>query len=59
MVEEEKTIENVEEIVAPKEIIEDEEELICAFTIKTTKSKIIMLKKFMKENNISEFKESE
>lgn len=57
--EEEKTIENVEEIVAPKEIMEDEEEFICAFTIKATKTKIIMLKRFMKENNILEFKESE
>lgn len=57
--EEEKVVEVVEEIVAPKEIIEDEEELICSFTIKTTKEKIIMLKKFMKENNILEYKESE
>ena len=56
--EEKKVVEVVEEIVAPKEIIE-EEELICSFTIKTTKEKIIMLKKFMKENNILEYKESE
>lgn len=57
--EEEKVVEVIEEIVAPKEIIEDEEELICSFTIKATKEKIIMLKKFMKENNILEYKESE
>ena len=57
--EEKKVVEVVDEIVAPKEIIEDEEELICSFTIKATKEKIIMLKKFMKENNILEYKESE
>ena len=53
---EDKVIEKVEkaiEIEAPKEIIEDEDIVKVQFTIETTKSNIIKLKEFLKENNIS------
>lgn len=45
-------IEKVEEITAPKEIIEDEDMLKVTFTIVAPKSKIVKLKEFLKENEI-------
>lgn len=47
-----KVEENVATIVAPKEIIEDDEFLEVTFTVKAHKEKIIKLKEFMKEENI-------
>ena len=49
---EQKQEEKVEEIIAPKEIIEDDEILEVSFTIKASKDKIIKLKDFMKELEI-------
>lgn len=46
--EEQKIVEQVEEIIAPVEI-EEEEELECTFTVKTTKENLIKIKNFMKE----------
>ena len=51
--EEEKVVEKVEEITAPKEIIEDEEIITVQFTITDTKSKIIKLRDYLKENGIN------
>ena len=45
-------VEKVEEITAPKEIIEDEDILKVTFTITTTKSNLVKLKEFLKENEI-------
>lgn len=50
---EEKVAEVVEEIVAPKEIVSDDEILEVSFTIRTTKDKIIKLKEFLNENEIN------
>ena len=50
--EEEKIVEKVEEIVAPKEIIEDTEVITVQFTITDTKTKIIKLREYLKENEI-------
>lgn len=47
-----KIIEKVEEITTPKEIIEDDEILKVSFTIETTKSNIVELKKWLKERGI-------
>lgn len=50
---EQKQVEQLKETISiPKEIIEDEELLEISFTIKTTKEKAILLKQFMKDNNI-------
>jgi len=49
---EQEVIEKVEEIVAPKEIIEDEDILTVTFTITDTKENIIKVRDFMKENMI-------
>ena len=51
--EEQKIIEKVEEIVAPKEIIEDDELLTATFTITTTKENIIKVREFLKKEGIS------
>lgn len=53
MQEEEKVAEKVEEIVAPKEIIEDDEIITVSFTITDTKEKIIKLRDYLKENGIN------
>lgn len=50
--EEEKVVEKVEEVVAPKEIIEDTEVITVQFTITDTKEKIIKLRDYLKENEI-------
>jgi len=49
---EEKNTEKVEEIIAPVEIIEDDEILKVTFTIETTKSNVIELKNWLKERGI-------
>lgn len=49
----EKVEEVIEEITPPKEIINDEDVIKVQFTIETTKAKIIKLKEFLKENEIS------
>lgn len=50
---EEKVVEKVEEIITPpKEIINDDEVIKAQFTITTTKSNIIKLKEFLKDNDI-------
>ena len=49
---ENKIVEVIDEVMTPIEVIEDDEILQCTFTIKTTKEKIVLLKKFMKENGI-------
>lgn len=49
---EQKQEEKVEEIIAPKEIIEDDEILEVSFTVKASKDKIIKLKDCMKELEI-------
>lgn len=47
-----KIVEKVEEITMPKEVIEDDEILKVTFTIETTKSNIVELKKWLKEKEI-------
>lgn len=47
-----KIVEKVEEITAPKEIIEDDEILTATFTITTTKENIIKVRNFLKEEGI-------
>lgn len=49
----EEVVDKVIEITAPKEIINDEDIIKVQFTIETTKSNIIKLKDFLKENNIN------
>ena len=49
---EEQLAEKVEEIIAPKEILEDEDILEVTFTVKASKDKILKLKDFMKELEI-------
>lgn len=51
--EEEKVVEKVEEVVTPKEIIEDTEVITVQFTIKDTKEKILKLRDYLKENEIN------
>lgn len=51
--EEQKVVEKVEEITAPKEIIEDDELLTATFTITTTKENIIKVREFLKKEGIS------
>ena len=46
-------VDKVIEITTPKEIINDEDIIKVQFTIETTKSNIIKLKEFLKENNIN------
>jgi len=46
-------VEKVVEITTPKEIIDDEDIVKVQFTIETTKSNIIKLKEFLKENSIN------
>lgn len=48
-----KIVEKVDEIVAPKEVIEDDEIIKVSFTIETTKSNVVELKNWLKERNIS------
>ena len=48
----EMVVEKVEEIVAPKEIIEDDEIITVSFTITDTKAKILKLRDYLKENEI-------
>lgn len=50
--EEEKIVEKVEEIVAPKEIIEDEDIITITFTITDTKENIIKVREYMKKEGI-------
>lgn len=50
--EEQKNIEIVNEIIAPKEILEDEDIIKVAFTIETTKSNVKELKEWLKERGI-------
>ena len=50
--EEEKIVEKVEEIVAPKEVIEDDEIIKVSFTIETTKSNVKELKQWLIERGI-------
>lgn len=50
---EEKIVEKVEEVVAPKEIIEDDEVITVQFTITDTKAKILKLRDYLKENEIN------
>lgn len=50
---EEQIIEKVEEITAPKEIIEEDELLTATFTITTTKENIIKVREFLKKEGIS------
>ncbi|MBR5303462.1 MAG: DUF1351 domain-containing protein [Candidatus Gastranaerophilales bacterium] len=47
-----KVVEKVDEIVAPKQILEDDEILKVTFTIETTKSNIVELKNWLKERGI-------
>ena len=49
---EEKIVEQVEEIVAPKEVIEEQEVITVTFTITDTKENIIKVREFMKEMGI-------
>ncbi len=49
---EEQIIEKVEEIIAPKEVIEDDEILTVTFTITDTKEKILKVREFMKKEGI-------
>ena len=49
---EEQIVEQVEEITAPTLVKEEQEELECTFTIRTTKENIIELKNWLKERNI-------
>lgn len=49
---EEKVVEQVEEIVAPKEIVEEQQLLTVTFTITDTKENIIKVREFMKEMGI-------
>ena len=49
---EEKIVEQVEEIVAPKEIVEEQQLLTVTFTITDTKENIIKVREFMKEMGI-------
>lgn len=49
---EEKVIEKVDEITAPKEVIEEEQLLKVTFTIETTKANLIELKNWLKERGI-------
>ena len=49
---EEKIIEKVEEVITPKEVIEDTEVITVQFTITDTKEKIIKLRDYLKENEI-------
>lgn len=51
-IQEVKVEEKVNEIIAPKEILEDDDILEVTFTVKTNKEKIIKLKEFMKELEI-------
>lgn len=53
MQEEEKVAEKVEEIVAPKEIIQEDEIITVSFTITDTKEKILKLRDYLKENGIN------
>lgn len=50
--EEAKVVEKVEEITAPKEIIEDEDLITVTFTITDTKENIIKVREFMKKEGI-------
>lgn len=50
---EEQVIEKVNEVIAPKEIVENDEILESTFTVKTTKDKLLKLIDFMKENEIN------
>ncbi len=50
--EEEKIVEKVEEIVAPKEIIDDEDILTVTFKITDTKENIIKVREYMKKEGI-------
>ena len=50
--EENKIVEKVEEIIAPKEIIEDEEIIEVSFTVRGKVSKIKELKKWLKESEL-------
>lgn len=49
---EEQVVEKVQEIIAPKEIFQDEELLEVTFTIKCSKEKIRLLKKYLSDNEI-------
>ena len=51
--EEQKVIDKVNEITAPKEILENDEILETTFTVKTTKENLLKLIDFMKENSIA------
>lgn len=46
-------VEKVQEVIKPKEIIEDNELITVQFTITDTKSKIIKLRNYLKENEIN------
>ena len=50
---EEKIVEKVEQVIAPKEIIEDDEIITVQFTITDTKEKILKLRDYLKENGIN------
>ena len=50
---EEKVVEKVEEVIAPKEIIEDDEIITVSFKITDTKEKILKLRDYLKENGIN------
>ena len=50
---EEQVVEKVNEVIAPKEIVENDEILESTFTVKTTKDKLLKLIDFMKENEIN------
>lgn len=51
--EEEKIVEKVEEIVAPKEIIDDEDIITVTFKITDTKENIIKVREYMKKEKIN------
>ena len=48
----EEVVEKVQEVIAPKEIIQDDEIITVQFTITDTKEKIIKLRDYLKENEI-------
>ena len=49
---EEQVVEKVQEVIAPVEIIQEEELLECTFTVKATKDKLKLLNQFLEVNGI-------
>ena len=53
VMQEQKVVEKVEQVITPKEIIEDNEVITVQFTITDTKEKILKLRDYLKENEIN------